>query len=132
MESMAFVSVRTLAICFWIFIVVIAAEEPACKPGDATCHSSNAKPTYLIGSGWHASASGFHPLPKINTRVDAIVRTPAWFPVWYKHLMHFTSPVQVVVAASGEGIIPEHIGTPEQSKLYPKLEWIPLTRNFGP
>ena len=113
---------------FWLFIWAVAAEESTCKPGDKTCKS---KFTYLIGSGWHASASGFHPLPKINTRVDAIVRTAAWFPVWYKYLMHFTSPVQVVVAASGEGIVPEHIGTPEQSKLYPKLEWIPLTKNFG-
>ena len=113
-------------------ILAVAAEEPVCAPGDKTCDSSSSNPTYLIGSGWHASASGFHPLPKINSRVDAIVRTAAWFPVWYKHLMHFASPVQVVVAAAGEGIMPEHIGTPEQGKLYPKLEWIPLTKNFGP
>eukprot|EP00750_Incisomonas_marina_P010704 INCI16298.2.p1 GENE.INCI16298.2~~INCI16298.2.p1 ORF type:complete len:280 (+),score=30.75 INCI16298.2:220-1059(+) len=107
----------------------------AASPGGVCLESgectSKGKFTYLIGSGWHASVSGFHPLSKINTRVDATVRTPSWFPLWYSHLLHFTSPVQVVVADSDSPVKPQHVGSEEQSRHYPLLQWVQLTQNFG-
>jgi hypothetical protein len=67
---------------------------PTCTVG--TCPATTAAATYLIGSGWHATPSGLHPLSKINSRVDATVRTQSWFPLWYAHLVKF-APAAVQV-----------------------------------
>jgi hypothetical protein len=109
-----------------------AATEGVCAAGDGACSAGGF--TYLIGSGWHASVSGFHPLQKINTRVDATVRTASWFPLWYTHLLHFAAdpaPVQVVVADSHSPVKPPHVGTDAQQRLYPGLQWLELSQNFG-
>lgn len=99
----------TMMVVFLILVRTLSATGTQ-ESGAESEESCVTKPfTYLIGSGWHASLSGFHPLQKINSRVDASVRTPKWFPVWYKHLLHFTDPVQVVVTDSNSPVLPPFV-----------------------
>ena len=118
-----------------VLIVASSLLGAYCDTEFETCVSGSCSEkstfSYLIGSGWHASVSGVHPLMKINSRVDATVRTPSWFPLWYAHLTHFTNPVQVVVTDSDSPLKPEFIGTKSQTLKYPLLQWIELTENFG-
>ena len=83
----------TLVACCFVFYPIATVNGNAATVTEGSCSSQNCEAesfTYLVGSGWHASVSGVHPLSKINSRVDATVRTPSWFPLWYEHLIRFT------------------------------------------
>lgn len=79
---------------------------------------------YIIGTGWWCDGSGTHTHSKHQPYVDKKTRQVEFFDLWYKSVMKFTNPHNIVVIDSNSPIKP-NIKDKENVKLFS------LSQNYG-
>ena len=57
---------------------------------------------YIIGTGWWCDGSGTHTHSKHQPYVDKKTRQVEFFDLWYKSVMKFTNPHNIVVIDSND------------------------------